>query len=283
MQLFLGIDGGGTGCRAAVADAGGCVLGTGNAGPANIATDLEHARVNILDATMQALKAAVGPSAVDALPHLHSVLGLAGANVPTCAARLRATLPFANIQINSDAVIAAKGALRDDDGIVVALGTGSVFAVQRAGSLSQNGGWGFVLGDECSGAWLGRALLSRALRAVDGLETMTPLLQSTLNDLGGPPGLVTFSFAKRPADFAAFAPQISASKDPAACAVMSQAEADITAMITRLQGSAPVPVTFLGGLGQIFATRLADRWPQRAAYGSGLDGALWLARQGVPA
>ena len=34
MPLFLGIDGGGTGCRAVVADATGRVLGTGAAGPA---------------------------------------------------------------------------------------------------------------------------------------------------------------------------------------------------------------------------------------------------------
>ncbi|MGB8813254.1 MAG: BadF/BadG/BcrA/BcrD ATPase family protein [Paracoccaceae bacterium] len=283
MQLFLGIDGGGTRCRAAVSDASGCVLGTGSAGPANIATDIENARVNILDATMQALQGVVGPSAADVLPHLHAALGLAGANVPTCAARLSTTLPFASIQIKSDAVIAAKGALHNDDGIVAALGTGSVFAVQRAGKLSQNGGWGFVLGDEGGGAWLGRALLSRSLRAVDGVEPMTPLLQSTLNDLGASSGVLSFGLTGRPADFAAFAPQIAASNDVAARAIMLQAETDITAMIDHLQGSAPVPVTFIGGLGQIFAARLADRWPQRIAYGSGLDGALWFARRGIPA
>ena len=39
MALFLGIDGGGTGCRAAVADASGRILGTGVAGPANLTSD----------------------------------------------------------------------------------------------------------------------------------------------------------------------------------------------------------------------------------------------------
>ncbi|MDE3240946.1 MAG: ATPase, partial [Paracoccaceae bacterium] len=55
MQLFLGIDGGGTGCRAAVADARGRILGRGKAGPANIVTDPDGARANILAATVAAL------------------------------------------------------------------------------------------------------------------------------------------------------------------------------------------------------------------------------------
>jgi len=65
--------------------------------------------------------------------------------------RLRAALPFARIRIETDAVAAAKGALRDEDGIVAALGTGSVFAAQRGGEVRQIGGWGLVLGDEGSG------------------------------------------------------------------------------------------------------------------------------------
>ena len=39
MSLFLGIDGGGTGCRAVLADAQGRQLGLGAAGPANISIE----------------------------------------------------------------------------------------------------------------------------------------------------------------------------------------------------------------------------------------------------
>ncbi len=55
MTFFLGIDGGGTGCRAALADADGLIIGQGQGGPANINTDVEGAAVNILAATAQAL------------------------------------------------------------------------------------------------------------------------------------------------------------------------------------------------------------------------------------
>src|SRR5258708_8659009 len=36
VRLVVGVDGGGTGCRARIADAEGCVLGSGIAGPAAV-------------------------------------------------------------------------------------------------------------------------------------------------------------------------------------------------------------------------------------------------------
>ena len=56
MAFFLGIDGGGSGCRAAVADADGRIVGQGRGGPANINTDAEGAAVSILAATAEALE-----------------------------------------------------------------------------------------------------------------------------------------------------------------------------------------------------------------------------------
>ena len=50
-------------------------------------------------------------------------------------------------------------------------------------------------------------------------------------------------------------------------------------MIDRLQEGRGLPVVFLGGLGAHYAQRLAGRWPIRDPLGSGLDGALLLARQ----
>lgn len=272
MALFLGIDGGGTGCRAAVADATGRILGRAEAGPANIASDPDSAAANILTASRAALAAAGGGEIIAA------GLGLAGANAAGAPDRLRAVLPFPRIAVVTDAITTVKGALGLQDGIVAALGTGSVFAVQRGGAIRQIGGRGLVLGDEGSGAWLGRALLSETLRAVDGYSPLTPLMHEILVELGGPDGIVAHSIAARPASFATLAPRILGAADPAAQTILARATDDIAAAITLLQGNAPVPVTFTGGLGPAFAARLT-RWPQRPALGTALDGALLLARQ----
>lgn len=279
MTLYLGVDGGGTGCRAAVADAEGHVLGTGTAGPANIASDPDAAARNILTAAWAAMSAAARPEKEFA--SLRAGMGLAGANAGGTVERLRAALPFASARIETDAVAAAKGALREEDGIVAALGTGSVFAVQRGGTVRQIGGWGLVLGDEGSGAWIGRALCAQALRAKDGFRPLTPLLRELLAEHGGPLGLVSYSLAAKPADFAALAPRALASADPAASEVLLRAMADVAEAVELLQSGGALPVVFLGGLGPSYAERLAGRWPIQPSKGTALDGALWLAREGL--
>lgn len=280
MPFLLGVDGGGTGCRAAVADGAGHVLGRGEAGPSNIVTDPEGARANIL-AAVEAASAGTGT----ALKDLHAVLGLAGANLPEYARRLAGTLPFASVRIESDAVIALKGAIGDRDGVVAAIGTGSVFAGQAGGRVMQIGGWGLNLGDEASGAWLGRALLSRALHAGDGLVGMTPLLASVIAEAGSPEALVDFARTASPADYGRYAPRLFELEDPAAAAILAEADAWILRCIDRLAPDPASGVTFLGGLGALFERRLSSRLAGRifAAQGGALDGALHLARKGASA
>ncbi|WP_102224567.1 BadF/BadG/BcrA/BcrD ATPase family protein [Acidimangrovimonas sediminis] len=276
MTFLMGIDGGGTGCRAVLADAEGRVLGEGRAGPANIVTDPDGARRSILAAAEQALRGS-GATLADPV----AVLGLAGANIPDYVHRLAAALPFARCRIENDAVIALKGAIRDSDGVVATIGTGSVFAGQIAGKIEQIGGWGAVLGDEASGAWLGRALLSRTLHAADGLVPRTALLDALLVELGGAEGIVDFARAAPPDAFGRFAPRLFDTGDPAAEAVLAPADAWIARCIDRLAGDAGGQVTFLGGLGARFAARLAPLYGARLvpARGGALDGALLLARQ----
>jgi glucosamine kinase len=272
MTLFLGIDGGGSGCRAAVCDADGRVLRRGASGPANIATDPEGARRNVLDAAAAALP----PGA--AFGDVVAVLGLAGANVSRRAEQFRSGLPFQRSRIETDALIAVKGALGHRDGIVAAIGTGSVFASQIDGAVRHVGGWGLVLGDEGSGAWLGRAILARCLRALDGAVPMTPLLSDLLDGLGGGEGIVSFAGEASPASLAALGPRVIHSDDPAACAIMDHADTAVAETIALLQPARALPVLFLGGLGSAYSSRMVGRWPVTAPIGDALHGALLLAR-----
>lgn len=277
MQLVLGVDGGGTGCRAAVADLSGRVLGRGAAGAANIASQPDAAAGNIQLAVDKALAQASATNS----RICRAVLGLAGANLPGAPERLVACLPYPAIEVVTDAITAARGALGDSDGVVAAIGTGSVLAVQRGQVIRQYGGYGFLLGDEGSGASLGRAILSRTLRAHDGVEPLTPLLAALLHEMGGPGGIVAFAFQARPADFAALAPRITESPDPAAMAVLAEAEACVARTLDALQAGTGLPLVFLGGLGPHYSRRFQGRWPIVPAKGNGLDGALQLARRGL--
>jgi glucosamine kinase len=279
MDLHLGLDGGGSGCRAAVADPAGRILGRGEAGPANILSDPEGARANILAACTAALAAAGVTAGVTAVTA--AGMGLAGANAAGTVDRLRAALPFARLRIETDAVAAALGALGPRDGIVAAIGTGSVFARRDGATIRQIGGRGLILGDEGSGAWLGRAALAAALRAEDGHAPLTPFLAGLIADHGDSLGVIAFARSASPADFAALAPRILAADDPAARALVAAAADEIAAAIDVLQGGDRLPVVFLGGLGPAFRDRLAGRWPLAEPLGTALDGALILAREAL--
>lgn len=273
-EFFLGLDGGGTGCRAAIASSDGLIVGRGTGGPANINTDVGGAAGCIMQAVTAAL------TGLDIAPdRLTATLGLAGGAMREAASQLAMILPLGRIQIVNDAVTAARGAIGDQDGILAAMGTGSVFAIQRDGELRQVGGRGFLMGDEGSGAVLGRAALVQAMRAGDGMTPMTPLLSDLLGEYGGHQGIIGFGNRARPVEFAALAPRLIASEDPAAQAIMADATAQVRHIIATLQQGADLPVTFIGGLGPAYAARLGDVWPLRPAQGDGVDGALLMARQ----
>lgn len=277
MGLMIGVDGGGSGCRVIVADAAGTILARATGGPANIATDPEGALRSILQCSETAVKEALGSSAEAELRQAHAGLGLAGANAKGASERLAAALPFARCRIETDAITAARGALGNEDGILAALGTGSVFVRQQAGKLRQFGGWGIVLGDEGSGARLGRAALTQAMRAAEGFVPMTPFLNQILDRFGGPEGVIAYSLTARPGDLATLAPEVLQSEDQAAIELWAQSVSDIAETLISLGCSASLPATFTGGLGAASAKALTA-FPQRPAKGSSLDGALLLAR-----
>ena len=276
-MVWLGVDGGGSGVRAVLADASGRVIGRGLGGPANVMSDREGAIANIVAAARSALGSAEG--------EVRAVLGLAGANVPGLAAEVEARMPF-RARVVSDAVTALAGAFGGGDGVAAIVGTGTVYAARTGDAVAMRGGWGPILGDEGGGAWIGRTLLARALHAETGLVAMTPLLAEVLRAGGGAFGLVALAREATAGAFAAFAPRvIAAVEDPAAAAILGRADDWIAGTIDLLSGPLGPPIALVGGLGPTFAGRLAGRYGARMRVPSGtsLDGALILAREAWPA
>jgi N-acetylglucosamine kinase-like BadF-type ATPase len=81
-----------------------------------------------------------------------------------------------DIFINNDAQIALMATLRDDRGIIVISGTGSIaFGLTENRRRFRVGGWGNLLGDEGSGYDIGQRTLRTAMRSHDGIEPPTML------------------------------------------------------------------------------------------------------------
>ncbi|MBZ4023664.1 hypothetical protein CKO11_14520 [Rhodobacter sp. TJ_12] len=266
-MIYLGVDGGGSGCRAVLADAAGQVLARAEGGPANIASDFAASLGNLEAIVREVL----GSHPTE---DLRAVLGLAGANLSGAGDRLATALPF-RARVVQDIATSLRGALGKGDGIVAAIGTGSVFARQLNGEVKAIGGWGFRLGDEASGAWMGRLMLNRITRMVDGYVPRTPLAETVLAKLGGGPGLVDFSLTKTPGDHARLVHFMAdALDDPLTQEIMAETQAELRRAIGLLQKDPPLPVVWQGGLG---ATLALPDWPRAAPLGTAVDGALAMA------
>lgn len=175
--LFIGIDGGGTKCRASIMTADLRVLGTGLGGPANPFQGIERAQDSIRAAAELALADAGLPAS--ALGDLVAGAGLAGVNVPSLYEVMTAWAhPFKEMHLTTDLHIACLGAHNRDEGAVMICGTGSCgysFVNNQALIL---GGHGFPIGDKGSGAWMGLEAIKAILLASDDLAPRTVLSQS---------------------------------------------------------------------------------------------------------
>jgi N-acetylglucosamine kinase-like BadF-type ATPase len=175
----LGIDAGGTKTLCLLADAKGVVIGEGRGPGAN----LHVAGPEGVEAVLRAvIAAAVGDRAVAPVA---TCVGIAGVDREDEAETVRQIVhricPRSRTLIVNDALIALAAGARDDPGIVIISGTGSiVYGRNAAGEAARAGGWGHMVGDEGSGYWIGREAVSAVMRASDGRGPATRLTRDIL-------------------------------------------------------------------------------------------------------
>lgn len=274
--LLIGIDGGGTSCRATLL-AGPIARFDVVLGPANVSTDFDAALATI-NAALAQLAAHAGLSMAD-LSTATAHLGLAGVMSPAIATRVAAHLPLAHSSVTDDRPTTIAGALGEADGALAAIGTGSFIGRQVAGKIHGVGGWGFYIGDQASGAWLLRRCLEEVMLSVDGFAPHTDLSRAILQEHGDDPGqIVLFSLNSQPSDYARLARDVVAAAeagDPLGARLMQEGAAYIRKALDVVGWKATEALCLTGGLGPAYA-----RWlelPTVPAKGTALDGALALA------
>lgn len=282
--LFIGIDGGGTTCRARIRNAAGTLVGEGVGGPANVRLDPALVMNSILTASRAAAQAAGLDEA--ALAGAAAGLGLAGAAMKSACARLLCEPhPFAATAIETDAYAAWLGAHAGADGAILIVGTGSCGLAVVGGRQVYVGGWGAEVSDEASGMWIGREAIRRALWVLDGRAPASALAAAVLARFdGSAERVVAFATTARPADYGRFVPLVfehASRRDPLAVAILSQAAADAARIIMRLVDVGAPTVCLLGGLAAPLGEWLPP--PVRATLaepqGDALEGAILMARQ----
>ncbi len=195
-RYYLGVDGGGTNCRVRLADENLVTLAEVKNGRSNLQIDDgDPAYKAISDGTRDVFATAGIDYAETA--NTYACFGMAGGRMDSARAEFAARpWPFAGVKVYDDIDIAHAGALGGDEGGVVIIGTGSAAMSIVGGKRYQAGGWGFHIGDQMSGAILGRELARYSVEAADGLVEKSPLTEAVIAALGGDnQAVMTWSFA----------------------------------------------------------------------------------------
>jgi N-acetylglucosamine kinase-like BadF-type ATPase len=179
----LGIDAGGTKTVCQLADERATVIAEARAGGANLQAAGELAVEKVLhDVMEEALDdRGVVPTAI--------CLGIAGVDRPEDERVIRGVMKrigyMARILVVNDALVALEAGAPGEPAVVIIAGTGSIAYGRNAKyEAARAGGWGYVLGDEGSGYWIGRAALRAVLREADRRGPETELTSLLLKHFG---------------------------------------------------------------------------------------------------
>lgn len=284
MAVVVGVDVGGSGlrCRSVVDGVSGPSLsGAGlHIGPAGIdVASLVESLVPLVP---------VGPDLL-----VWSMRGLLALADPVAlAALIRERVRAREVWLCGDALAAMVGAVGSvRPGAVVAAGTGAIaFATDFDLIWRKVDGWGHILGDRGSSAWVGIQALEAAVLTLDEVETGGNALLAALTDHLGHPDSWPRTAMTRPdavALLAGLAPVVTslAATDPVAGRICARAGRELArSLATAARGIEGVCVSRTGGLfgapavREAFEAEAAARGLQvQPPAGNGLDGAILLA------
>lgn len=258
-MFVLGIDAGGTKTVCLLADERGRVVAESRGGGANLQAAGELEVEKVLHQVMEAALADhdVRPAAI--------CLGIAGVDRPEDAEAVGGIMRRIGFKtptlVVNDALVALSAGAGDDPGVVLVAGTGSIaYGRDASGRAARAGGWGYLIGDEGGGFWIGRAALSAAVRQYDGRGPATVLTQMILTHMGlGAPAELIREIYYRDlhrhaiAGLAALVQQAADAGDAVASEILSRAGAELAAaaksVVNRLgmRGEA-FPIVLAGGI-----------------------------------
>ena len=275
-DAVLAVDGGGSGCRLALIT--GSERFETRSGPCNVSTDLAGALAAIRHGlTSLADAAGLEPGELADIPAYFALAGVVG---PDDAERVAASLPFSNVQIDSDQPSTAEGALGQRDGALAGLGTGSFFGLKSGDNLKLAGGWGSRIDDRASGFWLGQQALRAALEAYDGRAQSNAVSEAVFDQFGSPAGIVAFSLDAGPEEIARLSRIVTdAASDPVASSILENGAVHVLGAVTAIGWDRSLPLCAIGGVAEAYRPFFERRATLIEASGTALEGALARAQR----
>jgi N-acetylglucosamine kinase-like BadF-type ATPase len=184
-------------------------------------------------------------------------IGLPGLRSPAARARLAAELTRRAdrpVHVTGDGETALLGAFGARPGIAVFAGTGSGATGWDGRRWARAGGHGFLLGDEGSAYWIGRAAVNAALRWEDGMGGSAALRDAVVQASGSDLAALVAEVHAHPAErqlLSRLAPVITdlAGQDETARYIAERAAVHLAALAQAVRAElGPLPVCGLGGV-----------------------------------
>lgn len=281
-MYFVGIDGGGTSCRARIKDAQGNFVGEAKSGSANIMLGAEVAMASILESIASA--AQQGGLTQQDLASMHVGLALAGAEHKTSwQAFMALEHPFASMTLNTDAYGACIGAHNGEDGAIMIAGTGSCGIFLKGLEQHVVGGREFPISDQGGGAVMGLRLIQQVLLAEDGIREKTPLAAHVMNHFENDiDNVVAWSKQALPRDYGQFSPAIfqhAEQGDVLAIEMLKQTAADIEMFLVALNKRGATRICLMGSIAERILNWLSppiQQWVVEPQFDA-IEGAIMFA------
>jgi len=183
----LAVDGGGTGCRAALCNRDGHILDYAQGGSCN------YHSIGVEKATEALTVLLTSLTKNQALRVSCVVLGLAGLDTKNDQTVLTLIVHTAltaahiladKVYLCNDAMLTLKGSVGQNNGVLLTAGTGSIACgITNKGLEVRVGGWGYRVGDEGSGYSIGKAAITHILKVYDGREKASRISTAILNEM----------------------------------------------------------------------------------------------------
>jgi N-acetylglucosamine kinase-like BadF-type ATPase len=159
----------------------------------------------------------------------------------------------------SDIELAYRANFSAGEGILLYAGTGSVsYAIDQSGQVHKIGGWGYLLGDEGAGYWIGKEAIRLALFQLESKKTILEgsLSHQVLNAMQANDWetVKTFVYANDRSEIAALSRIVDSaatSGDADAVSILNKAASHLAELVDRIDKNLErksLPVKFTGGI-----------------------------------
>jgi N-acetylglucosamine kinase-like BadF-type ATPase len=186
-------------------------------------------------------------------------MGITGVTSDGSIETLAESILGVSIKVVSDIELAYRANFSEGEGILLYAGTGSVaFAIDNLSNPHQIGGWGYLLGDEGAGYWIGREAIRHAMFDI---ETKTELVPKSLTSeilivIGGKDwsSVKSFVYSQERSAIASLSKIVDTSAEAGdidAVRIIRKAAGHLAYLVKRMNESLAgdvLPVKFTGGI-----------------------------------